>query len=226
MVTAWWPTTMTSTATAWWDTTTTMMVTAQRATMRTSMATAQWQRRDGMQQQGWWRWDGQWRWQRLWWRDGRWRTALRATTSARLNESSGIITRIHPYPYAHPHHMKVVWQLIYFWFEVGALLNGSLESTTALIYSLPLLRFIKNSKIVLTSKSMADKSSCNVIRIHPYAHPQHMKAMKHLICVWHWSGRPLGWVYGLNHHAKLWFAPLEEPEILGNFQKLGQWDQL
>ena len=61
--------------------------------------------------------------------------------------------------------------------------------------------------------------------IHPYAHPQHMKAVKHLICVWHWCGGPLGWVYILSLCVTHWFAPLEVPRFLGYFQKLGLWEQ-
>ena len=49
--------------------------------------------------------------------------------------------------------------------------------------------------------------------------------VKHLLCVSHWSGGLLGWVYSLNHFTMLWFAPLEVPRILDNFQKLGQWQQ-
>jgi hypothetical protein len=32
----------------------------------------------------------------------------------------------------------------------------------------------------VTSKSLVKESGCNVVRTHPYAHPLHMKFVKHI----------------------------------------------
>ena len=47
------------------------------------------------------------------------------------------------------------------------------------------------------------------MRNHPCAHPQHMRVVKHLLCVWQWSGSHLGWFYSLNKRTTLLFAPWE-----------------
>ena len=45
-------------------------------------------------------------------------------------------------------------------------------------------------------KAWLKQLAVTLVRTDPqYAHPQHMKVAKHLICVWHWSGRPFEWVY-------------------------------
>ena len=62
------------------------------------------------------------------------------------------------------------------------------------------------------AKRLVDKSSSNVVRTHTQAHPQHMKVLKLLLCVWYWCGGPLEWVYSLKNQCTmtmtmLWFAP-------------------
>jgi len=50
------------------------------------------------------------------------------------------------------------------------------------------------------------------------AHPQHMNVVKHLICVWQWSGSHLGLVYSLNNSNMRLLASQKVPSMLGNFQ--------
>jgi hypothetical protein len=44
----------------------------------------------------------------------------------------------------------------------------------------------------------------------------HMKVMKHLLCVWQWSGSHLGWVYSLNIVTSLLLAYQEVYLSVGN----------
>jgi hypothetical protein len=52
-----------------------------------------------------------------------------------------------------------------------------------------------------------------------------MKVVKRLACVWHWYGINLDWVYSLNHCISPSFVAQELPRFLGDFPKLGQWEQ-
>ncbi len=56
--------------------------------------------------------------------------------------------------------------------DVKTILNGSIASTTAVICELP---FGRQSKILETFKSLANKSCGTMIRIHAHAHLLHMK---------------------------------------------------
>jgi hypothetical protein len=56
--------------------------------------------------------------------------------------------------------------------------------------------------------------------MNPYAHPLHMKVVKHLACVWHWCGINLDWVYSLNHCTSPSFVAQELPRFLGDLQSL------
>ncbi len=53
--------------------------------------------------------------------------------------------------------------------------------------------------------------------MHPYAHPLHLKVVKHLAYV-----DIDDWVYSLNHRTSPSFAAQELPRILDDFQKLGE----
>jgi hypothetical protein len=56
--------------------------------------------------------------------------------------------------------------------DVKTILNGSIASTTALICELP---FGRQSKILETFKSLANKSCGNMMRMHAHAQLLHMK---------------------------------------------------
>ncbi len=98
-------------------------------------------------------------------------------------------------------HLTCVWQ----WSgSHWAILEQSSIST--LCYCLRLRRYLE---FQVTSKGLADKPSSNSISTHPYAHPLHMKVMKHLLCVWQWNVSHLGWVYSLNIVTSLLLAHQE-----------------
>jgi len=93
--------------------------------------------------------------------------------------SSCNVVRTHPY--AHPQHMKVVKHfmcLALIWDQSG--LDYRLNHCI-------FLHLLPGSypEFLLSSKSLDCMSSCNVVRTHPYAHPQHMKVVKHFVCAWH-----------------------------------------
>ena len=39
-----------------------------------------------------------------------------------------------------------------------------------------------------------------LVGTHPYAHPQHIKVVKHLLYIGHWCAMNIGWVNSLNHY--------------------------
>jgi len=118
-------------------------------------------------------------------------------------------------PNTHPLHMEVVKHLLCLTLKWGHTWMGTM------LWFAPL----EVPRILDNFQKLGQWQQQYVNMIHPYAHPQHMKAVKHLICVWHWCGGPLGWVYILCICVTHWFAPLEVPRFLGYFQKLGLWEQ-
>ena len=48
-------------------------------------------------------------------------------------------------------------------------------------------------------KSTPDLHRCNSVRADPYAHPQHIKVLKHFVYIWHGCGMHSKWVWSLNH---------------------------
>jgi hypothetical protein len=48
-------------------------------------------------------------------------------------------------------------------------------------------------------KYTPDLHRCNSLRVHPYAHPRHIKAIKHFVYIWHGCGMHSKWVWSLNH---------------------------
>jgi hypothetical protein len=111
-----------------------------------------------------------------------------------------------------------IWRMWNTWYvfeiDVGSHLNGSIVSTTTLCCGLTLRR---QTGFWATSKSLADGSSGNMVRTDTYAHPQHMKDVKHIICVWDWCGSPIEWVYSLSNRTMLWFDYCGVSKIPGNF---------
>jgi len=96
------------------------------------------------------------------------------------------------HPYAHPQHIKVVKHLLYIHnIDVRWIWVGSIASITSFHHDIsaetcPDLR--------QNSKSLVDMSGHNVVWTHPYAHPQHVKVVKHLLYIhnidvrWIWVG--------------------------------------
>jgi len=112
--------------------------------------------------------------------------------------------------------MKIVNPLLYVYHWCGSHLGQvySLNKHTTLV----LLAHQEIPRIpgVTTSKSLSCKTSSNVIKSHPYAHPHHTKILNHILHVCHWCWSHLGQVYSLNHYTILLVAPLEAPRIMGS----------
>ena len=126
------------------------------------------------------------------------------TSKNLIKESDRKVVTTHPY--AHPHNMKAVKDLVCVWHWCGNNLDW--------VYSLnhcSSLSFIAQSyqAFCVTSNSLGKESSCNAVRTNPYAHPHHMKmkAVINPVCVWHWCGINLDWIYSLNHGTLLLFVP-------------------
>jgi hypothetical protein len=51
-------------------------------------------------------------------------------------------------------------------------------------------------------KSTPDLHRHNSVRVHPYAHPQHIKVPKHFEYIWHGCGMHSKLVWSLNHDIK------------------------
>ena len=58
---------------------------------------------------------------------------------------------------------------------------------------------------------------------HPYALPQHMKVVKHQMCLRNEVGAILNGSFNLNHYTILFVVPWEGPIILGKFQRPASW---
>ena len=115
--------------------------------------------------------------------------------------------------------MKVVKQPLCVAHWIGGLLGWVLESTALLYAVVCPSEGTQNSRYLSKARPMTATARGKDSSI--YISTEYEGFVKHLL----WSGGLLGWVYSLNHFTMLWFAPLEVPRILDNFQKLGQWQQ-
>jgi len=59
------------------------------------------------------------------------------------------------------------------------------------------------------SKSLVGMSNHSVVGTCPYAHPQHIKVVKHLLYIYHWCEMNMGWVYSLKHRISPWVIAWE-----------------
>ncbi len=76
----------------------------------------------------------------------------------------------------------------------------------------------KISQAWLTRGGYNDSSMCKSAACEG-CQTRHVKVVKHSICIWQWCGSYLGWVYSLNHHNMIWFAPWEVIRDLGKISK-------
>jgi hypothetical protein len=99
--------------------------------------------------------------------------------------------RVHPYAY--PQHIKVLKHCVYIWHGCGKqsvrVCSLNHDITTSLGLGL--------SSIFL--KSTPALHRCNSVRVHPYAHPRHIKVLKHCVYIWHGCGKQSVRVCSLNH---------------------------
>jgi len=116
------------------------------------------------------------------------------------------ITAIRVYQYAHPHHLKVLKHFIYIQYGCGMHSMGvcSLNHDTATSYRLGHTLFSLKFTPTCTWPWQCNiiqarpYSSFSIIhphlhvyysiRMHPYAHPQHLKVLKHFVYpIWMWD---------------------------------------
>jgi hypothetical protein len=126
------------------------------------------------------------------------------TLLADKNDSSMVRT----HPHAHPQHMKIVIHHICAWHWCGS----HFEWVYSLKDVLKLRLWFAPQKTtrILNSKWFYNESCGIVVRTYPYTHPQELKVVTHLICIWYWCLSHLEWVYSLNLNSE--------------FQMFLQWD--
>jgi len=106
--------------------------------------------------------------------------------------------RVHPY--AHPQHMKVLKQFLYIQYGCGMQLVVvySLNHDTTMSFGIHLAPSFQN---------VAPACTYNSVRVHPYAHPQHMKVLKHFLYVQYGCGMQSAVVvYSLSHDTTTSFG--------------------
>ena len=110
------------------------------------------------------------------------------STPALHRHNSG---RVHPY--AHSQHIKVLKHFVYIWYGcgmqsmVGWSLNHVITTSLGLSYTL------------IIQKSTPDLQRRYSVRVHPYAHSQHIKVLKLFIYICYGCGMQSKGVWSLNH---------------------------
>jgi hypothetical protein len=98
--------------------------------------------------------------------------------------------RVHPYAY--PQHIKVLKHCVYIWHGCGMhskrVWSLNHDITTSLSWAQ--LNF---------PKLTPDLDRRNSVRVHPYAHPRHIKVLKHCVYIWHGCGMQSVQVWSINH---------------------------
>jgi len=100
---------------------------------------------------------------------------------------------IRMHPYAHSQYLKVLKHFLYIQYGCGMQSIGvcSLYHDTATSYRLGHTPF---------SHKSPPTCICNTaIMMHPYAHPQHLKVLKHFLCIQYGCGMQSMGVWSLNH---------------------------
>jgi len=92
-------------------------------------------------------------------------------------------------PYAHPQLIKVLKHFAYKWYGCGMQYVGGWSLNHDITASLG-----------LSHAPIFQKSTPNYrVRVHPYAHPQHIKVLKHFVYKWYGCGIQSMGVCSLNH---------------------------
>jgi hypothetical protein len=100
--------------------------------------------------------------------------------------------RVHPY--AHQQHMKVLKHIVNFQYGCGmqSVVAYSLNHDTTMSFGLHLTPIFQNLAPICTDNSVS-------VRVYPYAHPQHMKVLKHFAYFQNGCRRQSVVAYSLNH---------------------------
>jgi len=97
-------------------------------------------------------------------------------------------------PYAHSQHIKVLKHCLYTWYGCGMQSTGVWSINHDITTSLGL------SPAPIFHKSTPDLHRRNSVRVYPYAHPQHIKVLKHFVYIQYGCGMQSMGVWSLNHH--------------------------
>ena len=100
---------------------------------------------------------------------------------------------IRVYPYAHPQHLKVLKHFVYIQYvcEMQSMGVCSLNYDTTTSYRLG------HTSIIL---KFTPTCTCDMARrMHPYAHPQHLKVLNHFVYIQYGCGMHSMEVFSLSH---------------------------
>ena len=95
--------------------------------------------------------------------------------------------------YAHPQHIKVLKHFTFIWYGCGMQSTGLWSLNHDLTASLGLSHAPNFPKI------HPNLHMRNSVRVHPYAHPQHIKVLKHFVYTWYGCGMQSMGLWSLNH---------------------------
>ncbi len=140
------------------------------------------------------------------------------TTSYRLGHTpfplkfNHICTRImaiRVYPYAHPQHLKVLKHFVYIQYGCGmqSMEVCSINHNTTTSY----LRLVHTT---VTFPKIHPHLHYYGIRVHPYAHPQHFKVLKHFVYIQYGCGMQSMKVCSLIHDTTTSYRLGHTPEFL------------
>ncbi len=87
------------------------------------------------------------------------------------------LTHVRVHPYAHPQHIKVLELFLYIYYGCGMQSTGVWSLNHDIATSLGL------SPTPIFLKPTPNLHRLNSVRVHPYAHPQHIKVLKHFVYI-------------------------------------------
>jgi hypothetical protein len=100
--------------------------------------------------------------------------------------------RVHPY--AHPQHIKVLKHFVYIWYGCGLQSTGVWSLNHDITTSLGL----SHTPIIQKPPPLTCIGITSV-RVHPYAHSQHINKLNHFAYMWYGCGMQSMGVWSLNH---------------------------
>ncbi len=122
--------------------------------------------------------------------------------------------RVHPYAY--PQHMKVLKHFSYIQYGCG--------KQSVVVYSLnnAIMLSFHSSLAGPNNQNLGQFCQCNSAKVHPYAYPQHMVVLKHILHIQYGCGKHSVVVYSLN---PVIMPSFHSSHAGPNYQHLGQFCQ-
>ncbi len=98
-------------------------------------------------------------------------------------------------PYAHLQYIKVLKHIVYIWYGCGM----QSRRVWSLNHDITISLGLSHTPIIQKSTT-PDLHTHNSVRMDPtYAHSQHIKVLKHFVCIWYGCGMQSTGVWSLNH---------------------------